>query len=95
MERENLNPLSRINCRASLVTESAVITDPIAYIRVVAVKKVIVGLLLGVIGPTICMDNYIFYRHPWVEPVWNYFVGQGIPIDYCEKIRVFKEGACR
>ncbi len=39
----NLNPLSRINWRASLVPAAAVIPVPIAYIKVVAVKKLVVG----------------------------------------------------
>ena len=43
----NLNPLSRINWRASLVPAAAVIPAPIAYINVVAVKKLVVGFLLG------------------------------------------------
>ena len=38
----NLNPLSRINWRASLVPAAAVIPAPIAYIKVVAVKKLVV-----------------------------------------------------
>ena len=40
----NLNPLSRINWRASLVPAAAVIPAPIAYIKVVAVKKLVVVL---------------------------------------------------
>ena len=43
----NLNPLSRINWRASLVPAAAVIPAPIAYIKVVAVKKLVVGFLVG------------------------------------------------
>ena len=43
----NLNPLTRINWRASLVPAAAVIPAPIAYIKVVAVKKLVVGLLGG------------------------------------------------
>ena len=39
----NLNPLSSINWRASLVPAAAVIPAPIAYIKVVAVKKLVVG----------------------------------------------------
>ena len=38
----NLNPLSSINWRASLVPAAAVIPAPIAYIKVVAVKKLVV-----------------------------------------------------
>ena len=39
----NLNPLTRINWRASLVPAAAVIPAPIAYIKVVAFKKLVVG----------------------------------------------------
>ena len=38
----NLNPLTRIHWRASLVPAAAVIPAPIAYIKVVAVKKLVV-----------------------------------------------------
>ena len=47
----NLNPLTRNNWRASLVPAAAVIPAPIAYIKVVAVKKLVVGFLAGAIGP--------------------------------------------
>eukprot|EP00399_MALV-I-05_sp_L67-4_P000292 gene292-biopygen283 len=47
----NLNPLSSINWRASLVPAAAVIPAPIAYIKVVAVKKLVVGFLHGRSGP--------------------------------------------
>ena len=47
----NLNPLSRINWRASLVPAAAVIPAPIAYIKVVAVKKLVVGFLGRRMGP--------------------------------------------
>ena len=40
----DVNTLSRINWRASLVPAAAVIPAPIAYIKVVAVKKLVVGL---------------------------------------------------
>ena len=46
----NLNPLSRINWRASLVPAAAVIPAPIAYIKVVAVKKLVVGFLADASG---------------------------------------------
>ena len=42
----NLNPLTRINWRASLVPAAAVIPAPIAYIKVVAVKKLVVEVLI-------------------------------------------------
>ena len=46
-----LNPLTRIYWRASLVPAAAVIPAPIAYIKMVAVKKLVVGFLLMVAGP--------------------------------------------
>ena len=42
----NLNPLTRNNWRASLVPAAAVIPAPIAYIKVVAVKKLVVEVLI-------------------------------------------------
>ncbi len=41
----NLNPLTSIHWRASLVPAAAVTPAPIAYIKVVAVKKLVVGFL--------------------------------------------------
>jgi hypothetical protein len=38
-----LNPITRIYWRASLVPAAAVIPAPIAYIKVAAVKKLVVG----------------------------------------------------
>jgi hypothetical protein len=49
----NLNPLSRINWRASLVPAAAVIPAPIAYIKVVAVKKLVVGFVAYVGLPSL------------------------------------------
>ena len=52
----NLNPLTRINWRASLVPAAAVIPAPIAYIKVAAVKKLVVGFLVGLLaGPPRCV----------------------------------------
>lgn len=47
----NLNPLTRNNWRASLVPAAAVIPAPIAYIKVVAVKKLVVGFWTWTGGP--------------------------------------------
>ena len=47
----NLNPSPRINWRASLVPAAAVTPAPIAYIKVVAVKKLVVGFLGWSAGP--------------------------------------------
>ena len=46
----NLNKLTRINWRASLVPAAAVIPAPIAYIKVVVVKKFVVGFLRKRLG---------------------------------------------
>ena len=47
----NLNPLTRIYWRASLVPAAAVIPAPIAYIKVVAVKTLVVGFAASENGP--------------------------------------------
>src|ERR1700733_3034206 len=47
----NLNPLTRNNWRASLVPAAAVIPAPIAYIKVVAVKKLVVEPWVWLAGP--------------------------------------------
>ncbi len=47
----NLNPLTIINWRASLVPAAAVIPAPIAYIKVVAVKKLVVEFLGWMMRP--------------------------------------------
>ena len=47
----NLNPFSSSHWRASLVPAAAVIPAPIAYIKVVAVKKLVVGFLPRTTGP--------------------------------------------
>ena len=47
----NLNPFTSNNWRASLVPAAAVIPAPIAYIKVVAVKKLVVGFLSEATGP--------------------------------------------
>ena len=48
----NLNPLTRIHWRASLVPAAAVIPAPIAYIKVAAVKKLVVAFPRQGISPT-------------------------------------------
>jgi hypothetical protein len=67
----NLNPLTRNNWRASLVPAAAVIPAPIAYIKVVAVKKLVVelqarrgGLPHGMyypVGPYLLVSPYAVY----------------------------------
>ena len=48
---QHLNHFVSIDWRASLVPAAAVIPAPIAYIKVVAVKKLVVGFLLRTTGP--------------------------------------------
>ena len=45
----NLNPLTMTDWRASLVPAAAVIPAPIAYINVVAVKKLVVEFLVSIL----------------------------------------------
>ena len=47
----NLNHFLNIDWRASLVSAAAVIPVPKAYIEVVAVKKLVVGVLPGAACP--------------------------------------------
>ena len=59
----NLNPLMRIYWRASLVPAAAVIPAPIAYIKIVVVKKLVVGFASGRRGPlmggtALCWANH-------------------------------------
>tara|TARA_B100000749_G_scaffold14338_1_gene11329 strand:+ start:78 stop:320 length:243 start_codon:yes stop_codon:yes gene_type:complete len=65
----NLNPLSRINWRASLVPAAAVIPAPIAYTKVVAVKKLVVEFLVVATGPSLtgCVPG--FCGHPRGEHI--------------------------
>ena len=46
----NLNRITSNNWRASLVPAAAVIPAPIAYIKVVAVKKLVVGPMTRPVG---------------------------------------------
>jgi hypothetical protein len=75
----NLKPLSRINWRESLVPAAAVIPAPIAYIKVVAVKKLVVEFL-GLPSVGLC-------------PAFRGFIFALRGVFYCEKIRVFKAGS--
>ena len=46
-----------------MVPAAAAIPAPIAYIKVVSVKELVVGLLLGEICPTLPVGTCIFFRH--------------------------------
>ena len=67
----NLNPLSRINWRASLVPAAAVIPAPIAYTKVVAVKKLVVGFLVVDTGPPFTGCVLGFHYHLLGKRFWH------------------------
>ena len=75
---------------------AAVIPAPIAYIKVVAVKKLVVGFL-GLAGRSrlyacvLCLAG----SHPSGElHALHWVVAADLRIFYFEKIRVFKAGLC-
>ena len=62
----DLNPPTSINWRASLVPAAAVIPAPIAYIKVVAVKKLVVGFLMRIAGPgLLALCTGVFLSSLW------------------------------
>ena len=71
---------------------AAVIPAPIAYIKVVAVKKLVVGFLLRVTGP-----HYVRVSgSPWhpLRGTFLRFIAWGGILDfYFEEIRVFTAGS--
>jgi hypothetical protein len=52
------------------VLAAVVILAPIAYIKVVAVKKLIVGFVAVANGQLLSVSA-CWRCHPWVEPVWH------------------------
>ena len=74
---------------------AAVIPAPVAYIKVVAVEKLVVGFLAWNGWPAT-----IVVRAGSIQPSFRGpplpFIGSGVGtrIDYFEKIRVFKAGVC-
>ena len=75
---------------------AAVIPAPIAYIKVVAVKKLVVGFLAWL--RSVCLLRGVYWSGCgpsfWrtVLPLIGWCMGSCIV--YCEKIRVFKAGLC-
>ncbi len=70
---------------------AAVIPAPIAYIKVVAVKKLVVGYLVGVIGPALCVGTCIISGHPWEKPVWHYLLDGTISSFTVKKLECLKQ----
>ena len=68
---------------------AAVIPAPVAYINVVAVKKLVVGFLADLHGPLTLSSSTVVsrlsYQFIWVTAQVDWFF-------YFEKIRVFKAG---
>ena len=68
---------------------AAVIPAPVAYINVVAVKKLVVGFLADLRGPVALLlstaVSHLSYQFIWVTAQVDWFF-------YFEKIRVFKAG---
>ncbi len=87
----NLNLLTSNNWRASLVPAAAVIPAPKAYIKVVAVKKLVVGFLGS--GHGRAARRALFFG-PFCSKACGslHWVPYGIRDLYFEKIRVFKAG---
>ena len=52
-----------------MVPADALIPAPIVYIKVVSVKNIKVGLLVGAIGPTLRVGTCRVSYHPWGQPV--------------------------
>ena len=50
---------------------AAVIPAPIAYTKVVAVKKLVVGFLTGAAALTLCVRSCAVSGHPRGDPVWH------------------------
>ena len=50
---------------------AAVIPAPVVYTSFVAIKKLVVGYLVGAISLILCIRTCIVSDHPWGEPVWH------------------------
>ena len=71
---------------------STLIPDPIEYIKVVAVRKIVVVLLVGAIVPTLFVGNRIVSHHTWGSPAQQFNSRQAPPkyggrrYDYLQKL---------
>jgi hypothetical protein len=59
----NVNTFATIYWRASLVPAAAVIPAPIAYIKIVAVKKLVVGSQVRVVGTVSVLLLFALHLH--------------------------------
>ena len=74
---------------------AAVIPAPIAYTKVVAVKKLVVEFLVVDFGPSRKGCVLDICVHPRGKYIWHLVVGYRILVIYCEQNRVFKAGLGR
>ena len=88
----NLKSCSSIDWRASLVPAAAVIPAPIAYIKVVAVKKLVVGFLSRTTVPPSGWVSGSALASSW-RTLLLLIEWCGIQDFYFEEIRVFQAGA--
>jgi hypothetical protein len=77
------------------VPAAAVIPAPIAYTKVVAVKKLVVEFLVVEIGLHLTVYAPGSHVLPRREHIWHLVVGCDIFVIYCEQNRVFKAGLGR
>lgn len=71
---------------------AAVIPAPIAYIKVVAVKKLVVECLAWVCGAASGCAPALRHASRGVRRAFTGSAGNPSRVLYCEKIRVFKAG---
>lgn len=72
---------------------AAVIPAPIAYIKVVAVKKLVVGFLFRAAGPPPGCASGLAWASSWGSSCYFTVAGANQDI-YFEEIRVFQAGLC-
>ena len=72
---------------------AAVIPAPIAYIKVVAVKKLVVGFLGGCQCPIVSCAAAPF--HPSVNVSWYSFTGCGLRYFTLRKLECFRQACAR
>ena len=91
-DERNLNRFSSINWRASLVPAAAVIPAPTAYIKIVAVKTLVVEFLLGGSGASqwSVRGNLLCY---YLGKVHMLQCMSHYPSPYFEEMSVFQAGA--
>lgn len=86
----NVNTLASNNWRASLVPAAAVIPAPIAYIKVVAVKKLVVGFQGLECGPP-KGEHRILWDHLPEDPCALYWVCVGVGDFTLKKLECSKQ----